>query len=34
LEFWFVKGKGVIKREFGSSTSREPLEIAGAAGKR
>jgi hypothetical protein len=28
LEFWFVKGKGVVKREFGSSTSREPLEAA------
>lgn len=26
LEFWFVKGKGLVKREFGSSTSREPLD--------
>lgn len=24
LAFWFVKGKGLVKREFGSSTSRVP----------
>jgi len=24
LTFWFVKGKGVVKREFGASTSRIP----------
>ncbi|MEA2554283.1 MAG: hypothetical protein QOJ65_2459 [Fimbriimonadaceae bacterium] len=26
LAFWFVKGKGLVKREFGSSTSRVPNE--------
>lgn len=24
LSFWFVKGKGIVKREFGASTSRVP----------
>jgi len=26
LTFWFVSGKGVVKREFGASSTRQPLE--------
>jgi len=26
LRFWFVPGKGLLKRQFGSASSREPLE--------
>ena len=29
LMFWFVKGKGLVKRDFGASTSRVPAEAKG-----
>ncbi len=25
LTFWFVKGKGIVKREFGASSTRQPI---------
>jgi hypothetical protein len=32
LSFWFVKGKGIVERNFGASTSRAPATASGSGG--